>query len=266
MGEKLAQTARLRVDGSRHHDRTVLVTGAGSGIGRATCVRLLAEGANVLAFDLAAERLDDLAKATGEATRLKTVVGDVSSEADVARAHEGAIREFGGYDGLANVAGIMDWFLPAHELDDETWIRVMEVNATGPMRTSRLGLRHFLERGRGAIVNVASEAAGRGAAGGFAYTAAKHALLGQTRSIAWTYRGDGIRCNVVCPGAVETGLGSSATPRSDFGLERIRPVLRLRGPSVVPDLVASNISWLLSDEASNVTGAVLLADGGWGAG
>jgi NAD(P)-dependent dehydrogenase (short-subunit alcohol dehydrogenase family) len=251
----------------RNDGRAVLVTGAGSGIGRATVARLLAEGARVLAFDVVPDRLKSLQDEVDAGPRLVTVPGDVTAEPDVVRAHEAAISSFGGYDGLANVAGVMDWFLPAHEVDDETWTRVMDVNVVGPMRTSRVALRHFLERGGGgSIVNVASEAANRGAAGGFAYTAAKHAVLGQTRSIAWTYRTDRIRCNAVSPGAVDTDLGSSARPRSDFGLERIRPVLRLRGPSVHPDLVARTIAWLLSDEAENVTGAQLLVDGGWAAG
>jgi NAD(P)-dependent dehydrogenase (short-subunit alcohol dehydrogenase family) len=91
-------------------------------------------------------------------------------------------------------------------------------------------------------------------------------VIGQTRSIAWTYRSSGVRCNAVCPGAVETDLGTSAEPRSEFGIQQIRPILRLRGPSVEPDSLASNISWLLSAEASNVTGAVLVSDGGWSAG
>jgi NAD(P)-dependent dehydrogenase (short-subunit alcohol dehydrogenase family) len=248
----------------RHAGRTAIVTGAGSGIGRATVLRLVAEGAQVLAMDVVADRLTELGKQYPEA--VETVAGDVSLEVDVGRAHDAALARFGGYDALANVAGVMDWFLPAHEVDDETYRRVMAVNVEGPMRFSRKALGHFLQRGGGAIVNVASEAAGRGAAGGFAYTAAKHAVVGQTRSIAWTYRASGIRCNAVCPGAVETDLGSSARPRSEFGLEQIRPVLRLRGPSVDPDQIASSISWLLSAEAANVTGAVLMSDGGWSAG
>lgn len=250
---------------SRHAGRTVIVTGSGSGIGRSTVLRMVAEGARVVALEILEDRLADVVSAAPVGA-VVPVVGDVSVEADVVRAHSAALDTFGQYDAIANVAGVMDWFLPAHELDDETYRRVMAVNVEGPMRLSRLALTHFLERQAGVIVNIASEAATRGAAGGFAYTAAKHAVVGQTRSIAWTYRSSGIRCNAVCPGAVETDLGTSATPRSEFGLEQLRPVLRLRGPSVDPDRIASIVSWLISDESANVNGAVLTADGGWSAG
>jgi NAD(P)-dependent dehydrogenase (short-subunit alcohol dehydrogenase family) len=243
------------------------VTGAGSGIGQATVLRLAAEGAAVMGCDISVPGLDEtraqLAQG-GHAARL--VRADVSDQHAVAAIVNEALDEHGRVDALANVAGVMDFFLPAHEVDDETWARVFAVNVEGPMRMSRAVLPGMLERGSGVIVNVASEAGLRGAAGGFAYTSAKHAVIGQIRSIAWAYRDSGIRCSAVCPGAVATNLGTSATPRSAWGVDRLRPVLRTRGESMQPDAIAAAISWLCSDEAEHVNGAVLTADSGWLAG
>jgi NAD(P)-dependent dehydrogenase (short-subunit alcohol dehydrogenase family) len=255
------------MDAARHTGRIVIVTGAGSGIGRATAVRLAKEGAQVVGCDLATDALGEtaaeIAAADGAAVM---VLADVTRQSDVDELVQRAEDTFGPVDAIANVAGVMDWFLPAHEVDDETWAKVLAVNVEGPMRLTRAVIPGMLARGRGSIVNIASEAGLRGAAGGFAYTTAKHAVLGQTRSVAWTYREVGVRCNAVCPGAVATNLGTSAQPRSDWGVDRLKPVLRLRGPSVDPDEIAATISWLTSDEAANITGAIITADGGWLAG
>jgi NAD(P)-dependent dehydrogenase (short-subunit alcohol dehydrogenase family) len=256
------------VDTDRHRGRVVVVTGAGSGIGKATIMRLVKEGATVAGCDIDDVSVDQTAKELLDVGFKAAVleVADVSSEADINHLVEAVIRVCGRVDAIANVAGIMDSFLPAHEVDDETWSRVMAVNVDGPMRLSRAVLPSMMAARSGVIVNVASEAGLRGAAGGFAYTAAKHAVIGQTRSIAWTYASSGIRCNAVCPGAIETNLGRTATRGSDWGVDQLRPVLRLRGKSAAPDTVASSISWLMSDEAANVNGAVLTVDAGWLAG
>jgi NAD(P)-dependent dehydrogenase (short-subunit alcohol dehydrogenase family) len=255
------------MDRNRHDGRVVIVTGAGSGIGRATAVRLAREGGLVVGCDLTAaivsETADEIAAHGGVSTM---TVADVTRQSDIDELVRLTVDTYGRVDAVANVAGVMDWFLPAHEVDDDTWTRVMAVNVEGPMRLTRAVLPGMIERGNGSVVNIASEAGLRGAAGGFAYTTAKHAVLGQTRSVAWTYREAGVRCNAVCPGAVATNLGTSAQPRSEWGVDRLKPVLRLRGPSVDPDQLAATVSWLTSDEATNISGAILAADGGWLAG
>ncbi|WP_448058848.1 SDR family NAD(P)-dependent oxidoreductase [Cellulomonas hominis] len=240
--------------------RTVVVTGAGSGIGRATAVRLVAEGATVVAADIDPDRLAVLV-AEVPSPRLRTIAGDLASAETIQAIVEAAD---GRLDGLANIAGIMDGFLPAGEVDDATWDRVLAVNLTAPLRLVRAALPLLLADGGGAIVNVASEAALRGSAAGAAYTASKHAVVGLTRSIAFTYGPQGVRANVVAPGPVATGI--EGTSRSELGAQRIFSVLGALDLQVAqPEQLAAAIVWLLSAESSNVNGVVLPSDSGWSA-
>ena len=159
----------------------------------------------------------------------------------------------------------MDGFVPLHDVRDDEWEKVFAVNVTGAMRLSRKVLPMMLEAKKGAIVNVASRAALLGGAAGTAYVASKHALPGLTRSTAALYGPQGVRCNAVCPGAVETGIGSTAVPRDPEHMMRWMPLLGAATPMAKPDEIATLISWLACDEASNVNGAAVTDDGGWSA-
>lgn len=237
---------------------TVIVTGAGSGIGRATAIRVASEGGRVIATDVVAQRLDDLRKdLTG--SQLETVVGDVSKSETI----EEILRAAGErIDGLANVAGIMDAFLPPSEVDDATWDRVFSVNVTAPMRLTRAVLPLMIAAGAGTIVNVASEAALRGSSAGAAYTASKHAIAGFTKSVAFFHGPQGIRANAVAPGAVQTNI--EAPMGSDYAASLIGPLVQAVAPvNAQPEQLAAAISWLLSSDSSNVNGAILPSDGGW---
>jgi NAD(P)-dependent dehydrogenase (short-subunit alcohol dehydrogenase family) len=158
----------------------------------------------------------------------------------------------------------MDGFLPAAEMDDTTWDRVIAVNVTALMRMCRAVIPLMLDRQGGSIVNVSSEAGLRGSAAGTAYTTSKHAVVGFTKSVAFFYTARGVRCNAVAPGAVATNI--EAPFKSHFAAERIGPFLQVNVPPVAPpeDLAAA-ITWLLSDDSANVSGAVLASDGGWAA-
>jgi NAD(P)-dependent dehydrogenase (short-subunit alcohol dehydrogenase family) len=147
-------------------------------------------------------------------------------------------------------------------VDDETWTRVLAVNLNGPMMLCRAVLPRMMARRAGAIVNIASVGGLGGGSAGLAYTVSKHGLIGLTRSIAWTYRTEGIRCNAICPGGVATNIGTTAAPRSAWGLGQLRPYHALGGQTQ-PDKIATLLSWLASDEASNVNGAIVTDDGGW---
>ena len=245
----------------RFTGRTIIVTGAGSGIGRATATRIANEGGRVVATDVVAERLDalrgDLVGRDG--LDVVTVVGDVAAAATIDALIAAAGERI---DGLANVAGIMDAFLPPSEVDDATWDRVFSVNVTGPMRLTRAVLPLMIAAGHGSVVNVASEAALRGSAAGAAYTASKHAIAGFTKSVAFFHGPQGVRANAVAPGAVATNI--EAPMRSEYAAGRVGPIMQVAIPPVAqPEQLAAAITWLLSDDSANVNGAVLPSDGGW---
>lgn len=242
----------------RFAGKTIIVTGAGSGIGRATASRIAHESGRVIATDVVAERLEALRDELS-GLEVETVVGDVAAPETIASIIEAAGARV---DGLANVAGIMDAFLPPSEVDDATWDRVMGVNVTGPMRLTRAVLPLMIDAGRGAIVNVASEAALRGSAAGVAYTSSKHAIAGFTKSVAFFHGPQGIRANAVAPGAVATNI--EAPMGSAYAAGRIGPLLQVIVPPVAqPEQLAAAITWLLSDDSANVNGALLPSDGGW---
>ena len=244
----------------RFAGRTAIVTGAGSGIGRATAVRFSKEGARVIASDLRRDRLDTLATELA-AHEVTIVAGDVALE-ETARAIVAAAN--GRVDVLANIAGIMDSFLPVGEVDDATWERVFSVNLTSMMRLMRATIPLMLASGKGAIVNVSSEAGLRGSAAGAAYTASKHAVIGLTKNTAFLYGTKGIRVNAIAPGPVATGI--EAPMKSALARERVGALM----PAILPEVataeqLAVHICWLASDEALNINGIVMPSDGGWSA-
>lgn len=251
------------MDRSRHVGKTALVTGVASGIGKATALRLVGEGARVIGCDIAEPGLDSVRdELTALGADFDLVRADITQQADVDRTVAAAGDSI---DILANVAGIMDHFIPLGELDDDTWDRVLGVNLDGVMRLTRAVLPIMQTAGRGAIVTVATEASLGGGASGVAYTASKHGVIGLVRHVAFFYGPSGIRSNAVLPGPVETGIGASAAPRSDWVMEQAQRTMATMGPVAQPDQIATVISWLASDEASNVNGALVTSDGGWSA-
>jgi NAD(P)-dependent dehydrogenase (short-subunit alcohol dehydrogenase family) len=244
----------------RFAGKTVIVTGAGSGIGLATALRVAKEGGRVIAADVSRERLDELT-AGHAGLDIVPVAGDISDEATVAA----VVAAAGGrVDALANVAGIMDNFAPIHEVDDAVWDRVFRINVTALMRLTRAVLPLMLEAGTGSVVNVSSEAGLRGSAAGAAYTASKHAVVGLTKNSAVMYGPKGLRFNTVAPGATITNI--VAEWGSQLAAERLGPLMgaNIPTPAAAAQLAAS-ITFLLSEDGTNVNGAVLASDGGWSA-
>lgn len=247
------------VDTTRHAGKVAIVTGASNGIGRATVLRLAGEGARVIGCDVAP--LEET-RAALEASRLtaELVAADVTDQAAVDRLVAAAGDRI---DILANVAGIMDHFLPLGEVDDATWSRVLDVNLTGVMRLTRAVLPVMRAQGGGAIVTVASKASLGAGASGVAYTASKHGVIGLVKSVAYYYGPEHIRSNAVLPGAVETAIGATAAPQSEWAMQRAMLSMGPMGGTAAPDQIATVVSWLASDEASNINGASVSADGGW---
>ncbi|WNV85936.1 glucose 1-dehydrogenase [Umezawaea sp. Da 62-37] len=244
---------------------SVIVTGAGAGIGRAAALRFATEGARVVVADLngdgAAAVVEEIADEGGTAV---AVVGDLSEQAVVDRVVATAVESFGGVDVLVNNAGIVDGMTAAHEVTDEEWDRVIRVNLTAPFLLARGVVPHMLAKGKGAIVNTASEAALRGSAAGTAYTASKHGVVGLTRSLAIMYRGSGIRTNAVAPGATMTSI-TAEVAREGHGPAALMPYRANFGRVSRPDEQAAVIVFLASDAASNLNGVILPVDNGWSA-
>lgn len=245
----------------RFEDKVVLVTGAASGIGRATAVRLAEEGACVFCADVQADAVEATAKLaveTGAETAWR--VCDVSDEAEADACVAACSERFGGIDVLCNVAGILR-FAHTHELPFDLWRRVLSVNLDGSFLMCRAALPHLLEH-RGNIVNVSSTAALAGLPYGAAYAASKGGILGLTRALAVEYGRQGVRCNAVCPGSIKTPMsaGGAGLPEdADMKLVmRQMPLDRPRGP----ETVASLIAFLASHEAEHINGEHILVDGG----
>ncbi|MEU4892970.1 SDR family NAD(P)-dependent oxidoreductase [Streptomyces sp. NPDC044780] len=245
--------------------RGVVVTGAGSGIGRATALALAREGAKVLVADLDRDGAEQVVTAIGtQGGTARAVVGDLGDQRVVDQVVATAVAEFGGLDVLVNNAGIMDRFSAAADTDDAEWDRVLRVNLTAPFMLTRAALPHMLAAGRGALVFTASEAALRGSAAGTAYTASKHGVVGLVKSLAVMYRDQGIRANAIAPGGTATGIRVDARPGT-HGPAVIGAHATNIGRVATAEEQAAAIVFLASDAASNVNGVILPVDNGWSA-
>lgn len=251
----------------RLEGKSIVVTGASAGMGNAIVELFVKEGANVIAVARRKERLDALVESLkGEAGKVIAFAGDVSKLEDNEAMIDLAVKEFGKLDVLVNNAGVMDDMAPIAEVTDEKYEHVFGINVYGPMASMRKACQVFLAQGNGGnIINVASIGAMRTAAGPI-YTASKAALVSMSKNTAYMYIPNGIRCNVIAPGGIETEIASSMGMPNMNGYGRVKNVLATAPAQGKAEDIANAALFLASDESSYVSGDVLVVDGGWIAG
>ena len=268
MGTALQVTAQGQE--GRLRDKVAIVTGAASGNGKAIAALFAREGAKVVLVDIDGTEVRKVTDMLERQNRTVTdIEADVTKESCIQRMVDETLEKFGRIDILVNNAGVFDELLPAGEVSDEIWERVISTNLTAPMRGIRKVIPVFERQGGGVIVNTASIAGFTGArGGGAAYVASKHGLIGLTKNVAFNYKDRNIRCNAVAPGRVETNLrvnsekliGSRSAHDHTIGEwkdieDRITDGYVTNMRKCTPDEIARVVLFLASDEASFVNGS-----------
>jgi NAD(P)-dependent dehydrogenase (short-subunit alcohol dehydrogenase family) len=239
--------------------RGALITGAASGIGRASAIAFAGAGASVALVDIDPDGLGDTAAAARElGARAEVIVADVTDMRAVAAAVGRAVDVFGRLDAAHNNAGVPGPYVPLDKYEEEDFLRVLQVDLVGVWRCMRAEIRHMRSQRAGAIVNTSSMLGAAAMPDNGAYVAAKHGVHGLTRAAALELGDTGIRVNAIAPGVTRTGMTSAV---SDELLSRV-PLGRI----AEPEEIATAAVWLCSPQASYITGSVLVADGGWLAG
>jgi 2,5-dichloro-2,5-cyclohexadiene-1,4-diol dehydrogenase 1 len=246
--------------------KSIIVTGGGSGIGRATALLLGEAGAGVTVADRNPKSADAVATEIVRAGgRAEAIAADVRFEADAEAIVDRAVSAFGGLNGAANCAGYPQHTEQVHNLTLDQWRDCIDINLTGVFLCVKHQLRAMLNSGGGSIVVVSSTAATRGFPLASEYAASKSGLLGFVRCVAYEYGKQGIRVNAVLPGGTDTPMLRGKMDETP-GLEELISAQHLLGRFAQPQELGTAIRWLLSEEASFVTGIVMPVDGGQTAG
>lgn len=245
-------------------DKSVVVTGASSGMGRAITELFVKEGANVIAVDVNDKNFAELEEALkNESGKVITLKGDVSSQEDDEKAIDLAVKEFGRLDILVNNAGIMDDFSPVGEVENDRLERIFNINVYGPIYLMRKAVQVFLEQKDGGnIINVAS-VGGLSTVAGAIYCASKSALLSLTRNTAFMYSKDNIRVNSIAPGSIATNISSSMGNVNSEGYQKLAPNFSQMPEAGTSEDIAKAALFLASDDSKYVNGDVLIVDGGF---
>ena len=244
----------------RFTDKVVFITGAASGIGRASALAFAAEGARVAVLDRSADALEAVQTSlAGAGTDVVAIQCDVSAPEEVEAAIKRVVDRFGRLDIAFNNAGVENKAARAHEIDLAEWDRILNINLRGTFVCMKHELAQMVKQGSGVVVNTSSGAGIRGVAGGAAYAASKHAIIGLTRSAALDYARQNIRVNAVLPGNIETPMMDRFTGGDIQKAIDLEPVGRLGRP----EEIAEAVLWMASDFGGFVTGAATVIDGGW---
>jgi NAD(P)-dependent dehydrogenase (short-subunit alcohol dehydrogenase family) len=244
----------------RFSDKVAFVTGAASGIGRATAVAFAAEGARVAILDRTEEALSETANAVRQAgAEVLVIACDVSKPEQVEAAVAQVVEAFGRLDIAFNNAGVENKAAPVAEIQLHEWDRILDINLRGTFVCMKHELAQMVRQGGGVIVNTSSGAGVRGVAGGASYAASKHAIIGLTKSAALDYARQNIRVNAILPGNIETPMMDRFTGGDLQKAIDLEPVGRLGKPEEIADAVL----WMSNDLGAFVTGAAISVDGGW---
>ncbi|KAL0575653.1 hypothetical protein V5O48_006309 [Marasmius crinis-equi] len=252
--------------------KIAIITGTSSGIGLATSTKFLAAGWHVFGVDVNPAP-ESLTSNQSTFSFLQIDISKADSAKEIVTATQAAFGTTR-INALLNVAGIIDRHAGVDTLRDEDWDRVMAINLTGPVKLMREVVNIMKANEGGSIVNVCSKAAISGAAAGAAYTASKHGLLGVTKNTAWMFKDEGIRCNAITPGAVQSNIVQSSPPETwDMaGFSKLAPVTSLHLPnhgrdgwpkSGEPAVIAEVLLFLASDASAGINGAVVPVDHAW---
>jgi NAD(P)-dependent dehydrogenase (short-subunit alcohol dehydrogenase family) len=248
------------------NNKVAIVTGAGSGIGKEISMLFAKEGCKVVAADIHLGDLRNLEKEIAQNNGDVAIIEiDISKEPDIFKMIQFARDTYGNIDILVNNAGIMDNFESIADVSNETWDKVFKVNLEGPFKTIRGVIKEFIKQQKGNIINISSIGGLHGGRAGVAYTASKHALVGLTKNTGYLYAKQGIQCNCIAPGAVETNIGSTIDQSkiTELVKERILSGMVLNPRTGKPDEIAQIALFLASDQSSFINGSVIISDGGW---
>ncbi len=248
----------------RLEGKSIIVTGASAGMGRAIAERFVKEGAKVTAVARREHLLKELAESLADAPgKITYFAADVGERKNCEAMIDFTVQAYGRLDVLVNNAGIMDDMTPIGRMSDEMLYELMRVNAYGPIYAMRKAVEVFLKQGDGGnIINTTSVGAAHQTAGA-AYCASKAALAAVTRNTAFMYQEEGIRCNAIAPGGVLTDIAMVMPPSDEFGMNRVSDLLGIAPEMGMPEDIANIALFLASDEAAFVNGATITGDRGW---
>ncbi len=249
---------------SRFTDKSVVITGAAAGMGKQIATAFAEEGATVIAVDRDRNALETFLKELEEVPgRILPFVGDIAEQETNESMIDLAIRETGKIDILVNNAGIAGHSEPITETTNESWEQILAVDLTGPMYAIRKAVEEMCKQENGgSIVTIASVAGIKGCRSSVAYTVAKHGLIGLCEHTAYAYMHKKIRSNIVCPGAIRTGMSSNPEAESAFGSQRIWSGMDSDLPIGYPTDIANAVLFLSDENSKFINGATLVVDGG----